>query len=1241
MTTEQARPGLRLLKSLVTEERIGRPGAARDQALAAAQADAANAHVHLLDAAYAALVAGEPRAADQLLAQCEATAPGDDPWPRRIAATRAWSWSVGGSWYPGGFAAETLSFDVPQFPEARAGDSETILVEAIANAAHMLRVWRVRIEQDRENPEKAQASMGLAHENVQRLQSAVQGFAGESPALTVVLGFADLVHRAGKNDDADQVLAATRQDYELLAANGVANPVGQACTFLVEGDWYATPGSSPEALGFDLMWLSTPSPLLAQRDLGRAAAAYDRAEELLTGVDEPRAHGALALRRAALAWLSADHAAQQAFLAQAANAFAEAGDAAACWLTTAHTLLAGIALGHVAETRRLAGTGFDLKPRGPIADVLHWGEHDGSISWTTALGRLFQRAAERWDSDGDYERAAAAYELAAPLVPASGVESPAAVALKLAYLDRRNGFGVRALTRSRSAIAALPPVPAAAPDMPGWGPVDVFNWGRSLSALLDIVTGQLDAISTAAGMSVAVLDWAGQRIRELLALASVQAAGSGRDVTPETMPGGAADTAAEPGGEAAIGMPQLLAQVTMFAQVARQTIAFGDAEASFQRGNQASAIGASATANRWYDDALEKLAALPAESWPREVMNLAAQDRFDEARARLHELLDLPGQRPKRLALAAVSARDYDSALRLFGQDADTGRPWTDLLGHAEAALGAGQIQLALTLTDAAVRDFEERFGRLRRDVDRVAVSDNTQVARLYLVAARALLARAEQPGSDAGPEIKARAFELSDRARALALAALLADASDHTDDEQLILAWRRTTAEWQATYERLYRAYVTAAAEDEVAARVADLTSAEDALVAVEADLETKRTSAPRRAARREPPALEDIQQALPADTALIEYQLAGRDLLVWAITRTTADAAASQQPAGEIARLAKAVQRTCSNGRPGPEADELAAILLEPVASVAGACGRLIIVPYGRLQGLPFQVLPFGGRALGETHVLSYLPAAALLRGAAVDAPLAGRRALVVGDPAFDAATHPALRRLPGAAVEAATVAGTHQVPPLIGPEAAEPAIRRELARCDLVHLAAHGRLDPIAPSNSSIVLAGQDELTVADLVGMRIDSELAVLSACDSGRGAASLGGDVVGLARGLIAAGARRSIVSLWPVDDAPACVTMSLLHERLAQEVPVAAALHAAQNDVREMSGAEISARYIQLGGEANATALTRRRGAPSDQGAPELPLDPEFVDDLADADPVDSLSGELARVWAPFIVIGV
>jgi CHAT domain-containing protein len=153
--------------------------------------------------------------------------------------------------------------------------------------------------------------------------------------------------------------------------------------------------------------------------------------------------------------------------------------------------------------------------------------------------------------------------------------------------------------------------------------------------------------------------------------------------------------------------------------------------------------------------------------------------------------------------------------------------------------------------------------------------------------------------------------------------------------------------------------------------------------------------------------------------------------------------------------------------------------------------------------------------------------------------------------------------------------------------------------MGRAQLVHLAAHGRLDPVAPSDSSIVLAGGDELTVSDLVGLRIDAELAVLSACDSGRGAASLGGDVVGLARGLIAAGARRSVVSLWPVDDAPACVTMSLLHERLAAGLPAAAALHESQATVRGLSGAELAARYVELGGDLAHASTTRRRGAPT------------------------------------------
>jgi CHAT domain-containing protein len=105
--------------------------------------------------------------------------------------------------------------------------------------------------------------------------------------------------------------------------------------------------------------------------------------------------------------------------------------------------------------------------------------------------------------------------------------------------------------------------------------------------------------------------------------------------------------------------------------------------------------------------------------------------------------------------------------------------------------------------------------------------------------------------------------------------------------------------------------------------------------------------------------------------------------------------------------------------------------------------------------------------------------------------DAPVRTTQALVVGDPAFDSAAHPKLKRLPGAALEAAAVAHTHDVRPLIGADADESTIRGEMAKADVVHLAAHRRLDATAPSDSAIVLAGCDELSVSDLVGLRVDA------------------------------------------------------------------------------------------------------------------------------------------------------
>jgi CHAT domain-containing protein len=1242
MTNGSPRPGAQLLRSLIAEERRGLPGPAREAAIAAARADPQQAHVHLFDAAYAALVAGEPRAAQGLLDEAAAAAPDDEVWRRRAAAGRWWIWSVDCAWYPGDTGGEVSPIAVrqaPARPEPAPGDPETVLLEASVNASAVLRTTRVMLA-TMPNRSAIEPLLEAAHPELQLLNEAL---VGPSTAWPTVV-WADVLQRAGLEREAGALLADVRS-YASAAARDTGDRVGLVCTHLVEGDWYTTPGSSPEALGFALAPPPMGPPSAIRRDDARAAAAYDSAAAALGDADEPRLRGALALRRAALAWEHADHVTQLFELDVAGEAFERAGDTASAWLVAVHRLLADVASGKVARTRRAHGTAFDLTPQGTIAALLRWCEEAGSVAWTTGLGRLLQRAAERWEALGDYDRAEVTYGMAVPLVPASGGEASATVLVELAGVDARQRLGVRATTRLRQGLATLPPVEDFERE-----PVE---WMRQLSIALILMQAHMDEGASGAGAGAAGLESAIARARAVLAVPDAPAPGAAGDITPARLraieESRAADTFET---LAAVNQQELPEReremIAITADTARTRLVLAEAYLAFERAGEAMRDGAQPTAERWFDEALAKADSGGSEGASVAVMILAASDRLDEARARLRRLLDSAEVPTEFFAPLAVRARDYAAAIELFsGRLAARDRGWLELADHAEAALGAGDPALAASLADAAVEDFETRFAGLHRDADRVLASDDVAAAHLYLIAAQAQLALAERTDHASATlvaeDARERAFQFGDRARSLALAALVADVSGDEVDDVLARAWRQAAAEWQAAYERLHSAYVREAPEDEVSRAIGAMVPVEHAIVAVEAEIEERVPGALERHRRSQPPAhLSDIQGALPAGSALLEYQLLDRDLLVWAVTAHSVVQAEKRVPSGAIARLVNAVRRACANGDPGEDAEELAELLLAPAASVLEACPRVVVVPYGRLNGLPFHVLPFAGAPLGVTHVVSYLPAASLLLKTAPDKPVRTRTALVVGDPAFDPDLHPSLRRLQGAAVEAEAVARTYAVDPLIDEAAAEPAIRAKLGGTDLLHLAAHGRLDGIAPSSSSIVLAGPDELTVADLMGLRVDAELAVLSACDSGRGRETVGGDVVGLARGLIASGVRRSVVSLWPVDDAAACVTMALFHDRLAGGIAPAPALQATQKAVRAMSGSEIAAHYVDLGGDWGDVRRTRRRGAVQEAtgGVTSLPLDPDLIDDLTDDEPLETLTGATARIWAPFVVIG-
>ncbi|WP_199247177.1 CHAT domain-containing protein [[Phormidium] sp. ETS-05] len=83
--------------------------------------------------------------------------------------------------------------------------------------------------------------------------------------------------------------------------------------------------------------------------------------------------------------------------------------------------------------------------------------------------------------------------------------------------------------------------------------------------------------------------------------------------------------------------------------------------------------------------------------------------------------------------------------------------------------------------------------------------------------------------------------------------------------------------------------------------------------------------------------------------------------------------------------------------------------------------------------------------------------------------------------------------------------------------------------------------------------------------DMDKLRLDADLVVLSACQTGLGKEIKGEGIVGLTGAFMSAGAERLIVSLWYVSDEGTAELMTLLYQKMLQQgLAPAAALRAAQ-----------------------------------------------------------------------------
>jgi len=152
-------------------------------------------------------------------------------------------------------------------------------------------------------------------------------------------------------------------------------------------------------------------------------------------------------------------------------------------------------------------------------------------------------------------------------------------------------------------------------------------------------------------------------------------------------------------------------------------------------------------------------------------------------------------------------------------------------------------------------------------------------------------------------------------------------------------------------------------------------------------------------------------------------------------------------------------------------------------------------------------------------------------------------------------------------------------------LGPTATEYAIKR-VDNPFILHIATHGFFIQEKPYDrinamlrSGLVMAGVNNpgtdsedglLTAYEVTGMKLDSTfLVVLSACETGLGEVKNGEGVYGLQRGIMVAGARFLLMSLWKVDDRATRLLMVSFYTKWLNGEEIHEALRSAKQKLRE------------------------------------------------------------------------
>lgn len=405
------------------------------------------------------------------------------------------------------------------------------------------------------------------------------------------------------------------------------------------------------------------------------------------------------------------------------------------------------------------------------------------------------------------------------------------------------------------------------------------------------------------------------------------------------------------------------------------------------------------------------------------------------------------------------------------------------------------------------------------------------------------------------------RAYRLVEQAKARSLSDELAKASQNIDQklpEEVRIKRQKMRNKIDNIYTQLERT-IDKSKQPELKEQ---LRTAELELAAYENSLQDKY---PELKSLTSPEAisLEQAQAITDEQTAVLEYALADNQLIMFLISRDNVhveqyslpeDQELAQQLTSWVADFKDAILSNASRRQLQARSKQLYDVLIKPFEEEMSQFENLIIVPDGALAYLPFEAVSKGDQYLIENFRIKYEPSLTSLTLLKEPEPINRKDLLAVAGSQVSSQNEQSYRSarlsaLPSTVIEVDSIASHfEQVSTLKNEQVSEQALKDLLQknRYQYIHMATHGVIDEEHPGRSGLALSTEEEIKASstedgmlrssEIFGLNINSDMVVLSACNTGLGKVVGGEGMLGMQRSFFYAGTSTVVVSLWNVYD---------------------------------------------------------------------------------------------------------